>query len=110
VLCVCVCVRACVRACVRRACVRGMCFGVTDWPTMFLKRLACQCATKWPSLRSDAATGPQQQAGGQRRVDSSDADEEGAGEGTGSVGASFMQSLLDGEAEGLSEQGQGGRH
>jgi hypothetical protein len=26
------------------------------------------------------------------------------------VGASFMKSLLDGEAEGLSEEGQGGRH
>jgi hypothetical protein len=43
-------------------------------------------------------------------VDEADADEEGAGEGTGYVGASFMKSLLDGEAEGLSEEGQGGRH
>ncbi len=56
-----------------------------DWPPLFLKRLACQCANTWPQLRVSP---------------------EGA---EGSEGAeAFLQSLHDGENEGLGTDDEGG--
>jgi len=75
---------------------------------MFLKRLACQCATKWPSLRSTGGAGLEDQAAAQRGADAADGEEVGAGQASSCVGTAFFKSLQEGEAEGLDAEGEGG--
>ena len=67
-----------------------------DWPPLFLKRLACQCANKWPQLRATDR-------------------ESGGGTATAVVGGNedagveaFLKSLREGENEGLGEDEEGG--